>query len=51
MRSTKVLCDWEHKNSLSTELIKSKYIISTGGRGIVVEELCYKPEGRGFETR
>jgi hypothetical protein len=30
----------------------SDYIPSQGARGsIVVKALCYKPEGRGFETR
>jgi hypothetical protein len=27
------------------------FLLGLGARGSVVETLCYKPEGRGFETR
>jgi hypothetical protein len=33
-------------------LIQTDYIIKLGARGsVVVEALCYKPGGRGFENR
>jgi hypothetical protein len=32
--------------------IYSVYVFALGTRGsVVVKALCYKPEGRGFETR
>jgi hypothetical protein len=43
----------EHRNGNNSQIIIAIYIyISKGVRGsIVVKALCYKPEGRGFETR
>jgi hypothetical protein len=40
----------ENKNGYISVENKSEYYISVRG-SIVVKALCYKPEGRGFDTR